>query len=79
MAELETILTNVLNLATGLGVVVCALFLAVSGYYYMTSQGNPVSVERSKAAALNAVVGLGLVLSARILADVVRSAVSGGG
>ena len=79
MAEIETILTNVLNLATGLGVVVCALFLAVAGYYYMTSQGNPVSVERSKAAALNAVVGLGLVLSARILADVVQTAVRGGG
>ena len=78
MAELEQIITDVLTLATGLGVAVCAVFLAIAGYHYMTSAGNPDATERSKAAALNAVIGLGLVLSAQVLARVVRVAVTGG-
>src|SRR3712207_5425815 len=77
MAELEQIITNVLTLMTGLGVAVCAVFLAIAGYHYMTSAGNPDATERSKAAAFNAVLGLGPVLTARILANVVRSAITG--
>ncbi|HEX2036161.1 MAG TPA: pilin [Chloroflexota bacterium] len=78
MTDLEAIINNILNLATGLGVAVCALFLAIAGYHYMTSGGNPSAVERSKSAAFNAAIGLGLVLSAQVLARVVRVAVTGG-
>ena len=79
MAALEQTITAVLTLATGPGVAVGGVFLALAGYHYMTSAGNPGATERSKAAALNAVIGLGLVLSARILATVVQTAVRGGG
>lgn len=79
MAELESIVTSIITLASGLAGVVCALFLVVAGYQYMTSTGNPEALERSKAAALNAIVGLGLVLSARVLATVVRTALTTGG
>jgi hypothetical protein len=67
--------TNLLNIATGLGLVICALFLCVAGFSYMTSGGNPGAIERSKSAALNAAIGFGIILSARILAQMINNAV----
>jgi hypothetical protein len=66
---------NLLNLATGLGLVVCSLFLVFAGFSYMTSGGNPASVERSKHAALNAAVGFAIILLARVLSQMINNAV----
>jgi hypothetical protein len=76
MGEINTIITNILNLATGLGVAVCALYMAIAGYNFMTSGGSSGGVEKSKSAAFNAAIGLALVLSARVIANLVQSTVT---
>jgi hypothetical protein len=73
--EITQTFTNLLNLATGLGLVVCSLFLVFAGFSYMTSGGNPAAVERSKSAALNAAVGFAIILLARVLSQMVSNAV----
>jgi Type IV secretion system pilin len=66
---------NLLNIATGLGLLICALFLILAGFAYMTSGGNPGAVERSKSAAFNAATGFAIILSARVLATMINNAV----
>lgn len=66
---------NILTLATGLGLLLCAFFLSMAGFYFMTSGGNPGAIERSKSAAFNAAIGFALVLSARVLANLINSAI----
>lgn len=68
-------INNILTIAQGLGLLVCAFFVSMSGFYYMTSGGNPGAIERSKSAAFNAMLGLALVLSARVIANIVSGAV----
>lgn len=75
LGPLTQTINNVLNIATALGLLVCAFFLAMAGFYYMTSGGNPGAIERSKSAAFNAMLGLALVLSARVIANLVNGAV----
>jgi hypothetical protein len=67
--------TNLLNIATGLGLLICALFLVVAGFSYMTSGGNPGAIERSKSAAMNAAIGFAIILSARVIATMINNAV----
>jgi hypothetical protein len=64
-----------LTIATGLGLLLCAFFLSMAGFYFMTSGGNPVAIERSKSAAFNAAIGFALVLSARVLANLINTAI----
>ena len=66
---------NLLQIATGLGLLVCALFLVVAGFSYMTSGGNPGSLERAKGAAMNALIGFAIILSANVLATMIQNAV----
>ena len=58
-----------------MGLLACAFYLCLSGYYFMTSGGNPMAIERSKSAAFNAAIGFALVLSARVIARVVQDVV----
>ena len=66
---------NLLTIATGLGALLCAFFLCMAGFYFMTSGGNPGAIERSKSAAFNAAIGFGVVLSSRVIANLVNGAV----
>jgi hypothetical protein len=68
-------INNLLTIATGVGLLACAFFLTVAGYYFMSSGGNPSNIERSKSAAFNAAIGFALVLSARVIANIVNSAI----
>ena len=75
MDQLNQTISNLLTIATGVGLLACAFYLCVAGYYFMTSGGNPMAIERSKGAAFNAMIGFALVLSARVIANIVQSVV----
>jgi Type IV secretion system pilin len=73
--QLNQTIGNLLNIATSIGLLACAFFLCMSGYYFMTSGGAPSGIERAKSAAFNAAVGFALVLSARVIANIINSAI----
>lgn len=77
MAEINQLLNNLLTVAQGIGAAACAWFLCLAGWYFMTSGGNPQKIEQSKSAAFNALVGFGVILSARVIAGIVRQIVPG--
>jgi hypothetical protein len=68
-------INNLLTIASGLGLLLCAFFLCQAGFLFMTSAGNPGAIERSKSAAFNAAIGFALVLSSRVLANLINSAI----
>jgi hypothetical protein len=67
MDQLNATITNLLNIATGIGLLTCAFFMCVAGFHFMTGGGSPSAAEKAKTAAFNAAVGFGLVLSASII------------
>lgn len=75
MDALNASITNFINLATAIAIVACGFYLCVAGFYWMSAQGNPSNIERAKGAASNAVVGLAVVLSARVIANIIQGAV----
>ena len=46
---------------------------------YMSAAGSPRQMESGKAAMINALFGLAIVLSARVIAGLIQSALGGGG
>lgn len=75
LGPIASTFNNLLTIATGLGLLLCAFFLAMAGFYFMTSGGNPGAIERSKSAAFNSAIGFALVLSARVIARLIDGAV----
>jgi hypothetical protein len=48
-----------------------------SAFLYMSAGGSPHQMERGKSAMVNALAGLAIVLSARVIAGVIKSAIGG--
>ena len=70
--------TNLLNIGVTVAVSVSAFFLMWGAFIYMSAGGSPRQMESGKAAMLNALVGLGIALSARVIAGLIQSAMAGG-
>ena len=66
--------TQLLTLGATLGVVVTAFFVMLAGYQYMTAGGSVRAIESAKGSLYNAFIGLAIVILARVLANLVGSA-----
>jgi hypothetical protein len=75
MDAINSLFSNLLNMGTQVGVTVCAVFLMWGAYMYASAAGNPHRMERGTSAMWCAVVGLIIVVSARVIAGMIRSAV----
>ena len=71
--------TNLLNIGVTVAVSVSAFFLMWGAFVYMSAGGSPRQMESGKSAMLNALVGLGIALSARVIAGLIQQALSAGG
>jgi len=65
---------TLLDVATKVGLTAASLFLAWSGFLYMTAGGSPRRMESAKDAAFAAIGGLAVVLLAKTIATLVQSA-----
>lgn len=71
---IQTLFTNLLTIGTAVGVAVAAFFIMFGAYQYMSAGGNPRQMEHGKAAMVNAVIGLVIVIAANLIATTIRSA-----
>jgi hypothetical protein len=76
LEQLNATINTFLNIASGIGLLACAWFLCMAGFYFMSSGGSPQKIEQSKSAAFNAAIGFALMLSARTIANIVQGAVA---
>ena len=78
MQSINSLFTNLLNVGLGVGVTVAAFFLMWGAFLYMSAGGNPHHMERGKSAMVNALAGLAIVLTARVIAGMIKSAIGAG-
>jgi len=62
------------QILVGIASIACVFFLVHGGYLYITSRGNPESLENAKRILRNALVGLVLVIAAATLTTILSSA-----
>jgi hypothetical protein len=76
-ATITALFTRLLNIGLTVAVSVSAFFLMWGAFVYMSAGGSPRQMESGKAAMLNALVGLGIALSARVIAGLIQQALAG--
>lgn len=79
MEAINGLFSNLLNIGLGVAVTVAAFFLMWGAFMYMSAGGSPRQMESGKSAMVNAIAGLAIVLSARVVAGMVQSALGAGG
>jgi hypothetical protein len=78
MEAINTLFTNLLNVGLGVAVTVAAFFLMWGAFVYMSAAGSPRQMETGKSAMLNALFGLAVAMSSRMVAAMIQSALGGG-
>ncbi|HEX2034022.1 MAG TPA: hypothetical protein VHS99_07545 [Chloroflexota bacterium] len=78
MDAINQLFNNLLSIGFGVAVTVAAFFLMWGAFVYMSAGGSPRQMESGKSAMLNALVGLGVALSARVIAGMIQRALAGG-
>ena len=68
-------LTNIINVLLGLAAVVAVLFLIIGGFWYITSAGNEETAEKGKNTAINAIIGLVIIILSYVIVNVVAGLV----
>jgi hypothetical protein len=71
-ARINALFDNLLTVGAGIGVTACAFFLMWGAFVYMSAGGSPRQMESGKSAMLNALLGLAIVLSARVIAGLIQ-------
>jgi hypothetical protein len=73
-SEITTFTSNTLQIITLIAGGAATLFLIIGGYGYITSSGNPETLENSKRIIKNALLGLLLILGSGIFVSLLRTA-----
>lgn len=71
-SSISPLFSNAITVAT----ILCILFVAFGGYYYMTSVGNPEKLEHAKKTLRNAFLGFVIILGAGTLLAIMQNAYS---
>src|SRR3979490_916603 len=60
-----------LTTGAAVAVIVCAFFLMLAGYQYMTAGGSVRSLESAKSSLSHALIGLAIVILCKVIANLV--------
>lgn len=77
ISTIETFIKNIIGILVKLAGLVAAGFFVWGGFGYITSSGNPESLDRSKKTILYSAIGLAVVLGAFVLTNVVSDVATG--
>lgn len=71
VAKIENFIKNVIQILVTLSGLIAAGFFVFGGLGYITSTGNPESLDRSKKTLVYSGIGLAIVLGAYVLTNIV--------
>lgn len=71
VTQIQSFIQNVIQVMITLAGLVSVGFFVWGGFGYITSSGNPESLDRSKKTILYSAIGLAIVLGAFVLSNVV--------
>ena len=70
---------TLINVGAAVAAMAAAFFVMLAGYQYMTAGGSVRAIESAKSSLSNALIGLAIVVLCRVVANLVRGALGGGG
>ena len=73
---LTGLILYVINIMLGIAGVLSVLFLIIGGFWYITSAGNEETAEKGKGTAVNAIIGLVIVILSYVIVNVISGLVS---
>ena len=73
--QILTAIDNFLTIMTVIGAGLLGWFICLAGFYYMTSGGNPMGIQKSKDCATGAIIGFAVIVLARVIANMINSAI----
>jgi len=77
VTKIETFIKSIIQVLVTLAGLVSAGFFVWGGVGYMTSSGNPETLDRSKKTILYSAIGLAVVLGAFVLTNIVSDLATG--
>jgi hypothetical protein len=78
MESINSLFDNLITIATGVVFSVAVFFVIVGAFQYMTAAGSPHQMERGKSTIVSALFGMVVVVSARVIANMIRGSLTGG-
>ncbi len=77
VGQVESFIRNVIQAVAGLAGLIATGFFVVGGFGYITSSGNPETLERSKRTLIFSGVGLAITIGAFVLSNIVKGLARG--
>ena len=75
--NVNALIKTVINWFLGIALGVAVLFLIIGGFWYITSAGNEETAEKGRKTAVNALIGIVIIVLAFVIVNVVANLVSG--
>ena len=69
---LEDLIKAIIRFLRTLGIAIIPIVVIIGGYYIMTAGGDPQKVNTGKNIIIYALIGLGILLLADVLVDVIK-------
>ena len=73
VGQVENFIRNVIQVIAGLAGLIATGFFVVGGFGYITSSGNPETLERSKRTLIFSGIGLAITIGAFVLSNIVTT------
>jgi hypothetical protein len=77
--SINALFDNLIQIGTGIVFSVAVFFVIVGAFQYLTAAGSPHQMERGKSTMVNALFGMVVVISARVIANMIRTSLTGAG
>ena len=71
--------TQLITVGTAIALIVCAFFVMLAGYQYMSAGGSVRTIESAKSSLYNALIGLAIVIMCKVIAGLVGGALGAPG
>ena len=70
------LIKTVINWLLGIAFGVAVLFLIIGGFWYITSAGNEETSEKGRKTAINAIIGIVIIILSYVIVNVIATLVS---
>jgi hypothetical protein len=75
--SINQLISTIIDWMLGIAFGVAVLFLIIGGFWYITSAGNEETAEKGKNTAINAIIGIVIIILSYVIVNVVTNLISG--
>lgn len=73
--SLTAFANSVVDAVVTVGLPIAALMIVYSGFLFVMARGNPTELGKAKDAFLYAIIGIAIILAAKVLSEVIRGTI----